>query len=73
MFCPKCGEDSWKVKSSWRSKKNGYIIRNRICNHCHKSIKTIEILHDDYTKLKVLVDDFRKTVNRFLKNKPRYM
>lgn len=73
MLCPRCGKDSWKVKSSYRLKKSGFIIRNRKCQHCSYVLKTIEIPKKDFDSVKNLVNDFRDTVNKFLRNKPKYM
>jgi len=73
MICPKCETDSWKVKSSYRLKKNGLIVRVRVCNKCRNEVKTIEIPKHDYDQLQQLVKDFRSTVNTFLKRKPYYM
>lgn len=54
--CPNCGG---KSSVYYCLEKGGLIVRYRKCGGCRMTWQTVELLRDDYRRMKEVADDFR--------------
>jgi transcriptional regulator NrdR family protein len=67
MLCPECGKQVYLKSHNYL--KDGTTSRMRRCSGCRMQFYTVEISKAEYQSLKVLSNDLRWAVDRYLKGR----